>query len=272
MGGKTNKKIVYDAYCVVAKNKSCAYKDRMECVGSYNQMAMNTVSNPASTGAVSFDDVAVPVRIMLDPTGKDMGDDWTISSCVPELDYAAIMRWWPKSWFVKPDGTLVEKLEVSYGPIDLHLTVVDVEPSVMEDSFSDVILPEDDIVESVIQQENDMFKKKSIVKTQENDMGKTKAVGFDKDENLTSEVIDQIDEVEAPEDHQAPEVPATPVNTDTDAVNAYHAKHDKLKRGLKAGLIVAAAGALGFGIYKIVSIVRAADGCDSAEGGDTVVE
>ena len=270
MGGKTNKKIVYDAYCVVAKNKSCVYKDRMECVGAFNQMAMNAVNNPASTDAVSFDDVAVPVRIMLDPTGKDMGDDWTISSCIPELDYAAIMRWWPKSWLVKPDGTLVEKLEVSYGPVDLHLTVVDVEPSVMEDSFSDVILPEDDVVESVIQQENDMFKKKSIVKTQENDMGKAK------DENLTPEVIDQIDEVDAPaeqpEDHQAPEVPATPVNTDTDAVNAYHAKHDKLKRGLKGGLIVAGAFAIGFGIYKIVSIVRAANGDTAAEGGDTVVE
>ena len=147
MGGKKNTRIKYDAYVIIPKNRTTTFSDRLEQQMAYNAIVTNgycvDMDGVECDKIVTFEDSCLPIRICIDRTGKDIADDWNLGSPIQEIGFDCIIRWWPKKWFMKPNGTLPEKVLLHYGPVDIDLTVINPDEEIIKDSFADTIISQD---------------------------------------------------------------------------------------------------------------------------------
>ena len=254
MGGK----IVYDTWGIVPKNKCSKFGETAETASAYNLIVTNgywVSEEDKQFKQVKYDDLCVPVRFTLDKTGKDLGDDWTISSPIPELEFRSINRFWPKDWFINTDGTLKKKITVHYGPVDINVDIIDVDEKVLKGTFDDVILPSDnkidvgiidEMIENINEQKEDniMFRNKD--KNKENISAEETEVQMDR------APIAVEDTSVAAESASTPEVVSTPEEAATEV--AEPKKKFKLGKGVKIcfgiGVGVGILSGLGYFGYK----------------------
>jgi len=163
-------RINYSAYCIIPKNRTTTFGDRLEQQNAYKLIVSNGYSvemdGKECDKSITFEDSCLPIRVTLDRTGEDLGDDWSISSPIIELRFESIVRWWPKKWFIKSDGSLPRNITIHYGEIDICLDVINPEEKIVHDSFAETIISQDHdsaVIDNTIKHmggEAVMFKKK----------------------------------------------------------------------------------------------------------------
>lgn len=175
--------IQYNAYVIICDWRYAPFNDRDERFEALQFIRENNVHITVNETIDYYpdnlkdDDYSIPIRIMLDKSGADQSDDWSFSSVIKELDWAAICRYWPKSWFYDDKGELAKTITIHYtDDIDINLQVVKPTDKVMKESFADVIISMDKdiltgydksikIVEEALKTEdNNMFKNKKTSK------------------------------------------------------------------------------------------------------------
>lgn len=189
----TNKPKLYEAYVILCNWRYTNFKDRTELKEAHNFIWENDISvevdgKPRSIHTKPFHDEssAMPIRIMMDPTGTDYADDWTFDSPIEEIKWNGILRWWPKSWlYLDGETQLPKEILIHYGPIDLKLIVVNPSDEVMKQSFADVIINHDRTLIGSYDQSIDNIKQ---------NMEKNNMFGKKKQTATVVEVKDQIEE------------------------------------------------------------------------------
>lgn len=260
MGGKKNSRIKYDAYVIIPKNRTTTFSDRLEQQMAYNAIVTNgycvDMDGVECDKIVTFEDSCLPIRICLDRTGKDIADDWNLGSPIQEIGFDCIIRWWPKKWFMKPNGTLPEKVLLHYGPVDIDLTVINPDEEVIKDSFADTIISQDgQLVQpnnSVNMGEEIMFKKNKIKEvvtevTTENEINTA-------DEAVIDTTKAEEEDTTMPESENITEVAAATQSETTEAKKGF--KNPKLGKGVAVCAIVATAAGIGFGVWKLISLKK----------------
>lgn len=265
MGGKKNTRIKYDAYVIIPKNRTTTFSDRLEQQMAYNAIVTNgycvDMDGIECDKIVTFEDSCLPIRICIDRTGKDIADDWNLGSPIQEIGFDCIIRWWPKKWFMKPNGTLPEKVLLHYGPVDIDLTVINPDEEIVKDSFADTIISQDS---QLVQPNNSvtkdmggeeiMFKKNRI---------KEEVISENKINTVDEAVIDttkaEEEDTNMPTSENATEVAATQTQSETTEATPKVKKgfkNSKLGKGVAACAIIATAAGIGFGIWKLISLKK----------------
>lgn len=268
MGGKKNTRIKYDAYVIIPKNRTTTFSDRLEQQAAYNAIVTNgycvDMDGVECDKIVTFEDSCLPIRICMDRTGKDTADDWNLGSPIQEIGFDCIIRWWPKKWFMKPNGTLPEKVLLHYGPVDIDLTVINPDEEVVKDSFADTIISQDgqlvqpnNSVTKDMGGEDIMFKKNKIKEevtaevTTENEINTA-------DEAVIDTTKAEEEDTTMPSTENATEVAATQTQPETTEATpkAKGFKNSKLGKGVAACAIIVTAAGIGLGIWKLISLKK----------------
>lgn len=277
----SNKAKVYEAYAILCNWRYTNFKDRTELKEAYDFIQENDISlevdgKTRNIHNKPFDEYssAMPIRIMMDPTGTDFADDWTFDSPIEEIKWNGILRWWPKSWlYLDGETQLPKEILIHYGPIDLKLIVIKPSDTVMKQSFADVIINHDrtligsydQSIDSIRQnmEKNNMFgKKKETAKVVEiNDQIEEKPeIKISAIDDFMSEKIKSTDQtcekvnVQQEEKNMNEETKTTQVNEG--ALAASRKKFSKAKVALGISItvaLVAGATAVGYKIYKAKS-------------------
>lgn len=202
----SNKTKVYEAYVILCNWRFTNFKDRTELKEAHdfiweNDISLEVDGKPRNIHCKPFSEEssAMPIRIMMDPTGTDYADDWTFDSPIEEIKWNGILRWWPKSWlYLDGETQLPKEILIHYGPIDLKLIVVKPSDEVMKQSFADVIINHDRTLIGSYDQSIDNIKQ---------NMEKNNMFGKKKQTATVVEVKDQIEEKkEEPETKPTAEV------------------------------------------------------------------
>lgn len=258
-------KIVYDAKVIIPLNRTTTFNDRLEQQSAYNTIVTNgctaIMDGEECDKLVTVEDACLPIRVTMDPTGKDVGDDWSISSPIQENDFAPINRWWPKKWFVKQDGTLPKSIQLDLGYVVLNLEVINPDTEVVKATFADTIISQDfnSVTENTNVKGDDMFRRtKPVDVTPEVTPEETKV----EQNNDKSDVIIIEPTIEqTKEDNMSENETTTTVEETTTPTTG----KKKLSKKLKVGIIATAAAAtIGAGVYAFLKIKAIKDGesCD----------
>ena len=264
MGGKHNRSINYDAYVIIPKNRTTTFDDRAEQQSSLNSIITNgywvTKDGVDMEKLVQYNDSCLPIRVLNDPTGTDLGDDWSIASPVTEIGFAAIVRWWPKKWFINSDGSLPSMVTIHYGGIDINCTVLNPDSETVGKSFEDTIISQDhdamtsaiDLSIDKLKKENNMFKRKLTVQEEQNAIPEEEIKVVDAPRTEEEELPENTFTEAKKEDETMAE--GTTETTTTEVAETTTAK--KSNKGatvLKVLGVLGVAAGLGFGIYKFVT-------------------
>lgn len=262
MGGKKNARIKYDAYVIIPKNRTTTFSDRLEQQMAYNAIVTNgycvDMDGVECDKIVTFEDSCLPIRVCMDRTGKDIADDWNLGSPIQEIGFDCVIRWWPKKWFMKPNGTLPEKVLIHYGPVDIDLTVINPDEEVIKDSFADTIISQDG---QLVQPNNSinvggeiMFKKnrikEEVTEVTENEINAAEEAVID-----TTKAEEE--DTTMPESENIAVAAATqPETTEATPKAKKGFKNSKLGKGVAVCAIVATAAGIGFGVWKLISLKK----------------
>lgn len=161
----------YDAYCIVPLNKVMRFCDtyisdvalmdlqNMDCK-AFNGDDDTTFNECRDIESFKNTDSVVPIRIMMDVTGLDFSDDWTVASPIKELEFGPVNRWWPKEWFISNQNKPFKQVRIEYKNIVLNLKLITVSDDVLNESFIDVITPTDMLSDDISIAQNSVVKVK----------------------------------------------------------------------------------------------------------------
>ena len=120
-----NKKhaVVYEAEVLVCDYRftkflegAGATKEALELIKKYSLTIDN--NNPEN---IESDTTCVPIMVSSDSSNRR--EDWTrFGSSLSELSYGNLVRYWPKDWLFKPNGSVNESFKIVYPNFEIHCT------------------------------------------------------------------------------------------------------------------------------------------------------
>ena len=263
MGGKKqSSRIKYDAFCIIPKNRTTTFGDRLEQQSAYNSIVTNGYSvemdGEECDKIVTYEDSCLPIRVTMDRTGENLGDDWSLSSPIVEREFYGIPRWWPKKWFIKPDGSLPNNVVIHYGDIDINLTVINPSEKIVHDSFAETIISQDHdsaVIDNTIKEMGGtvVFKKKKIAVDIEAEPTVSPIIEFQEtsETSETTNIENPIKEEKMEMEETTTTTTTTPETTQEQETTTIVEKKNLSKKakitiGVCTGLVLIGGGILGF--------------------------